>query len=234
MTCRIGNVTHSTVWPGPGLFVALSLACTAGMMAARYFGVPRLVLPMTLLASTGFLFAAWAAGAFQSGRGRLLFMALAGCWAGDLLGPGNFVLGAVCFLFAHLAFIAAFSLAGFHPRRMCVASLSAALLAAFLLGFFWPGIPLGEQALVAAYVLVISGMVVTVAASKSVSPLFLAAALLFYVSDIFVARWRYGEGGALNGYICYPLYYLACNLFALGAGVFLRCGDRRRVPVLTP
>lgn len=227
-----GKAPSASLWPVLSVF--FSLACAAGMVAARHYGARGVAMPLTFGASTGFLFAAWSAGAFQSGRGRLLFLALVGCWTGDLLGPHHFVLGAVCFLLAHLAFIAAFTLAGFHPRRMCVASLSAALLAAFLLGFFWPGIPLEERVLVAAYVLVISGMVVAVAASKSATPLFLAAALLFYLSDIFVARWRYGEGGALNGYLCYPLYYLACNLFALGAGEFSRRGNRRGETVLTP
>lgn len=198
--------------------MCLSLACAAGMVAARHFGARGLAMPLTVGASTGFLLAACFSGALQSGGGRLLFLALAGCWAGDLIGPRSFVAGAVCFLLAHFAFIAAFAVHGLHCRRARAAALASALPGAFLLFFFWSGVPPGEHALVVAYVLVISGMVAVASASKAATPLFLAAALLFYMSDIFIARWRYGGGGAMNGLVCYPLYYLACNLFALGAG----------------
>ena len=199
------------------LFSAVSLGCAALMTLDWFTPVPVGFFRLVLGASTGFVLAGLAAGALKTWRGRMLLLGLAGCWGGDMLGLRDFVAGALSFLLAHVAFIAVFAAPGLRPRRALAGTAAALVPAAVLLGIFLPGAPPGETPLVVAYVTVISLMVVSAFASRDAAPVFLAAAVLFYVSDIFVARWRYGDGAAMNGVFCYPLYYLSCNLFALGA-----------------
>ncbi len=199
------------------LFSAVSLGCAALMTLDRFTPVPAPFIYLVLGASTGFVLAAAAGGAPATWRGRGLLLGLIGCWGGDIIGSRDFVAGALSFLLAHVAFIAVFAAPGVRPRRLLGGTAVAAVPAAVLLRAFLPGVPPGETLLVAGYVAVISLMVVCAFASRDAAPVFLAAAVLFYVSDIFVARWRYGDGGAVNGVFCYPLYYLSCNLFALGA-----------------
>ena len=199
------------------LFSAVSLGCAALMTLGRFMPVPVDFFRLVLGASTGFVLAAAAAGALKTWRGRGLLLGLAGCWGGDVIGSRHFVAGALSFLLAHVAFIAVFAAPGLRLRRALAGTAVAVVPAALLLRAFLPGVPPGETLLVAGYVAVISLMVVCAFASRDAAPVFLAAAVLFYVSDIFVARWRYGDGAAINGTLCYPLYYLACNLFALGA-----------------
>jgi hypothetical protein len=44
------------------------------------------------------------------------------------------------------------------------------------------------------------------------------AASLFYLSDIAVAYWRFMPGdNSRCAFLCYPLYYPACLLLALGS-----------------
>ena len=199
------------------LFSAGSLGCAALMTLGRFTPVPVPFIWLVLGASTGFVLAGAAGGAPATWRGRGLLLGLIGCWGGDVIGSRDFVAGALSFLLAHIAFIAVFAAPGVRPRRLLAGAAVAAVPGAALLRSFLPGVPPGETLLVAAYVAVISLMVVCAFASRDAAPVFLAAAVLFYVSDIFVARWRYGDGAAINGTLCYPLYYLACNLFALGA-----------------
>ena len=201
--------------PAALLLSAASLAAAAGLSAGRLWRLPVGPLPLVLTASTGFLLAAVAAGAWRTARGRLVGLALIGCWAGDLVGQRHFVAGALCFLVAHLAFSGAFLSAGLRRLATLGWGSAAMVSAAVVLRVFLPAVPAAEVPLVVAYVVVISVMVVAVGASRAAPAPAVAAAVLFYVSDIFVARWRYGFGGSLNALFCYPLYYLACNLFAL-------------------
>ena len=78
-------------------------------------------------------------------------------------------------------------------------------------------VPEHERVTILAYVAVIGAMLALAAAAGNSKSLLLLAATLFYISDVFVARWRYG-GGPFNGYLCYPLYYTSCALFAWTGG----------------
>ena len=197
------------------VLAVLTALLTAAMLAARVSSYGSLVLPLTVAASTGFLLMALAGRCWSTWYGRFIALGLAGCWVGDVVGPANFMAGVAAFLAAHLGFIIAFLCHG--PRRNnlvrgLLVLLPSALLAAWLL----PHVSAGDQPLVVAYLVVISVMV-ALAAGASGSPggrWALAAAIIFYVSDIFVARWRYVAPGPLNMFLCYPLYYTACVLFA--------------------
>ncbi len=78
-----------------------------------------------------------------------------------------------------------------------------------------------ELVLVPSYMVVITTMVVFsggVRDARMRAVVFLAA-ILFYISDIFVAEGRYVKVIEDTAYYCYPLYYAACFLFAWSVGV---------------
>ncbi len=170
--------------------------------------------PATLIASTGFVLVALLGGATRDAFGRFMLVALACCWAGDMLGPLNFMLGTYAFLLAHLLFIPAFLALRPAWRATCLAALPVGLVSLGSTALLWPGIPPEDRATIALYTVAISVMVALAFGAGHRSRLVPIAAILFYTSDHFVARWKY-VGGDWNGLVCYPLYYTACLLFAL-------------------
>jgi uncharacterized membrane protein YhhN len=134
-----------------------------------------------------------------------------------------FLTGLVAFLLGHAAYIAAFS------QRTSLAApdpLAVALVAATGLGIFLYLRPRVGRMLVpvVAYMVVISVMLaaawtVAVAEPGVSGRRLLLAAVLFYLSDITVARDRFVTGPRfLNRLVGLPLYYSAQFLFAFSIG----------------
>ena len=197
------------------LLTGVVVVCVTGMVMPFLTGDSS-SFPFMKMASAGFVLVAVACGAVKDSYGRLVLAGLLCCAAGDMLGSKNFVAGLGAFLLAHLVFIAAFAVHGISLRRL-TATLPAALLAtAALLTWLYPHVPASDRFPVLAYVAVITAMLVTAGSGSegATGKLILAAAVLFYVSDIFVARWKYVSPGSINGLFCYPLYYSACLSFA--------------------
>lgn len=183
------------------------------MYGIRLDYVPGSQVIWAVVASTGFL---WAAGSGLSRHdvfGALVFVGLVGCWFGDVIGPFNFMTGVYAFFVAHAAFIAACWTRGINWHRAGMALLPMLLVSTTVLWVILPKTPQDEVLKIVAYTVVISTMVVTALGAGSKSPPLVAAAILFYVSDVFVAFWRFGDS-ATSGWICYPIYYAACLLFA--------------------
>jgi len=186
-----------------------------GMQAVRLAELRALVTPCILIASTAYLALGLASGGLRTAFGRATMCGLVCCWIGDVTGPGNFTLGLAAFLVGHLFFAASFAIHGIAVRRAAIAFVLVLIISMGAGAMLWPHVPTGERAPFVAYCAVISIMLVTAAAALPGLPLALPAAAIFYVSDICVARWRYADS-AIDGYICYLLYYTACALFALG------------------
>jgi len=151
-----------------------------------------------------------------------LRLGLVACALGDVLGPRNFHLGVACFLAAHAAFCIGFRGHGVKGRRLLtwgpvVLAASLALVGLWL----WPHLPVRDRPLITAYTAIISVMALMAAAlgQSGIRTWLWAGAWIFYLSDIFVARWRFVDPSSANGLFCYPLYYLACTLLAWGSGV---------------
>jgi len=210
-----------------GALAIIVLFSTAAMLGARHTKHSGWAMPLTGIASTGYLLIAMAGGARHLWYGRFLGLGLAGCWIGDIAGPGNFIAGAVAFLLGHVAFIAAFAAQGIARRRL-FAGLLLLPVSAGLAAWLLPHVPPGEQKTIAAYLLTISAMVV-MAVGASGAPgghVALMGAILFFISDIFVARWRYVTPGPSNIFLCYPMYYLACITLAVSIWAARRpCGE---------
>jgi len=192
---------------------ALTAVSVVAMLLARYARYGELGFALIVVASTSYLLIGLLAGGLGSWYGRLMVVALVFCWVGDVVGPGNFLAGVGAFLLAHLGLIGAFLSRGLIAKR-CLATAAAVLgVSGSLFLWIYPHVPKEQHALIFAYMFVISAMVVLAGGVRGGGTLILVAAVTFYVSDIFVARWRYVSPGFINGVICYPLYYAACVMF---------------------
>jgi uncharacterized membrane protein YhhN len=197
------------MWPWVGLTVvalgALLLAEVRQHRVGLWVSKP--------LASLGFLGVAWAGGALESSYGTAVGVGLVLCWWGDVLLIRKerrwFLAGLVAFLAGHVAYGVAFALAGLDPRGIAAGGLFVGVSAVPILRWLWPNVQGAMRGPVGAYVAVISGMVaLACGASVAGGPLIaLVGALLFYASDLFVARQRFVRAGSVNRLIGLPLYY---------------------------
>jgi uncharacterized membrane protein YhhN len=176
-------------------------------------------------ASTGFIATALAAGAADSGYGRWVLAALALGWVGDVALVSSarswFLAGLVAFLLSHLAYVAAFAALGLHGAGTAVAAAALVVPAVVVGRWLWGRVPGEMRGPVLAYIAVISVMVAgAVGAAVDGAPkVIAAAALLFYASDLFVARDRFVAAGFVNRLVGLPIYYGAQILFALSTGL---------------
>ncbi len=213
--------------------IAATLVMFAGLAAMLfvrhgYFG--HLGRVWTIAASSAFVAAPLLGGGLGMAYGRAVIVALIGCWFGDVLGPRDFILGLAAFLVGHLAFITAFALRGIRWQRCAVSLVPQTIATLAILVWLMPHVHAADRFPVIAYILVINGMLATAAgASEGVSGrIALAAAVIFFVSDIFVARWRYVNPSPANAYFCYPLYYTACILFGWSVYYAAKAASLRR------
>jgi uncharacterized membrane protein YhhN len=198
--------------------VALVAVGVVGMLVVWQYSLgSRARMMTTVLASTSYVLVALAGGGLLTGYGRLAVAALLLCWLGDLLGPGAFKVGLVAFLLAHLAWIGAFYCRGIESRRFLVGFPLGLCVSAVAFLWVFPHLPPDDVPAVLAYTLVITVMLVTACSSRAGASyrLILLGAMLFYVSDLFVARARYVSPGRINQFVGYPLYYGSCVLLAL-------------------
>lgn len=182
------------------------------------------------LASAGFVWTAVEAGAADHLVGQIMLVGFALGWLGDvlLIPPDKraFLAGLVAFLLGHVAFVAAFVVRGVDAALTGAVLLPLALVAAGVLRWLWP--TLGRmRGPVVAYVAVIAAMVATAVGTalggsagvgRPPSGLLLAGALLFFVSDLAVARNRFVAPGFVNRAWGLPAYYGGQLLLALGSG----------------
>jgi uncharacterized membrane protein YhhN len=174
-----------------------------------------------ILASSSFLGLALAAGAWDSTYGRAILAALVLSWWGDLLllsrRPASFRAGLMCFLLAHLAYVAAFLISGIDLPTSMLAAAVLAPLAALTTRWLLPRVPSSLKAPVGIYVVVITAMVAAAAGALGAGARLslLGAAGAFYLSDLAVARERFVARSLWNRRWGLPLYYLAQVVFAL-------------------
>lgn len=207
----------------PPVFYALvTLTATAGLVL---FDVvdwrPGRAVAKTI-AATGFVAAAWAGGAMDSAYGRWILTGLAFSWVGDIAllargTPGLFRLGLGSFLVGHLAYSVAFVVRGIS---LPVGALMAALLVGpvvLTLRWLGPHVSDSMRTPVRAYVAVITAMVAFAAATVAFggNAWILVGALLFYVSDLAVARERFVTPSVWNGVWGSPAYFLGQVVLAL-------------------
>jgi uncharacterized membrane protein YhhN len=210
-----------TVAPAFALLTALFLAA---LLVAERLGEARLKAVAKPLASASFLACALAAGAWQSPYGTWVLVGLTLSSIGDvcLLSREKrpFKAGLIAFLLAHVAYGGAFLASGVAPRSAALATVVVLAPALVTTRWLLPHVDGPMKRPVATYIVVISGMLVLGAGAFASSgrPVLLVAPLLFYLSDLAVARDRFVEAGSVNRLVGLPLYYAAQVLFALSTG----------------
>jgi len=148
-----------------------------------------------------------------------LVVGLALCAIGDvlLIWERSFDLGLASFLLGHIAYIAAFHAATpvLEWERWILAPVAMVSFGA--LAWLWPH--LGRRRVpVGVYVLAITVMVwgaLAATTGGALGPMIAVGAVLFYLSDLTVARDRFVHPDFLNRAIGLPMYYAAQILIAL-------------------
>jgi len=165
------------------------------------------------LASTGFVATALAGGAWQTTYGRWVVLALVLSWWGDVLliprQRAAFAAGLASFLAGHLAFAVAFLARGVALPWLIVTLVVVALLAVAVDRWLQPHVPAKLRVPVRAYFAAISFMVACALGTWGFAgcariPI---GALLFFFSDLSVARDRFVAPGFVNRLWGLPFYY---------------------------
>jgi uncharacterized membrane protein YhhN len=195
------------------VFGALTLVAVGALLFAEFRGVRALVWVAKPLASSGFVAASLASGALESAYGRSVLFALVLCWLGDVLlipqARAAFLAGLVSFLLGHVAFAFAFAQRGIalgFGAPALVAALAGGLV---FLRYCEPHVPAALRHPVRVYVAAISLMLACAAGTlgKAGDPTILLGALMFWLSDLAVARDRFIAPGPWNRLWGLPLYY---------------------------
>jgi uncharacterized membrane protein YhhN len=210
----------------PAVTVALVLATASLVVALVSLERTGMAwrLPVKALASTGFVAVALATGALDTLYGQWVLVGLCLAWVGDVLlalpGRRAFLGGLVAFLLGHVGYVIAFGVRGFGSVVVGVAAMGVAVTAVVVWRWLRPHLDAAMVGPVAAYVVVISMMVVAAfaTAGSDLDVRIVAGAVLFHLSDLFVARQRFVAPGAVNRVVGLPMYYAAQILVALSVG----------------
>jgi uncharacterized membrane protein YhhN len=180
-----------------------------------------------MVASSAFLGAAWAAGAFTSGYGRWVFLALGFSLLGDLLllargRKSLFLLGMLGFIVARAAYGAAFLTLEFSPVGFLAGAAVSGAAAYWTHRWLAPHLTGVFRAAVPAYLAVIAAMLALAvsAAAATGHAAMVVGASAFALSDLSVARGRFiGHSWAVKAWGL-PLYYgaqlvLGCSVSTL-------------------
>lgn len=200
----------------PLVFTLSGVLCVMAALISHFVGMRSCFLFGLWGASTSYLLLALSNRSHKSRTGWLMMAALAACALGDFFGPGNFEAGVAAFALAHLLFSACFISIGLSRARFPYAVVATIAVSTLVLYWIHPHLEAGEQTLVWGYALVIGVMLTTALSLRKheAAATIVGAAIIFYVSDLFVARWRFVDESSMNAYFCYPLYYTACLMFA--------------------
>ena len=171
-------------------------------------------------ASTLFIAIAVSSGAVESPFGQMILVGLVLSWLGDVfLIPRHqlsFITGLGSFLLAHVAYSVAFVLQPLATTPLIIGAIAMFAFAAAVVRWLWLHLSPTLKPAVAAYVVAISVMVILACGTITAAGLQLViGAVLFAVSDVFVARERFVTSAVANRLWGLPLYYLAQLVLAL-------------------
>ncbi|MFT7582483.1 MAG: putative membrane protein YhhN [Myxococcota bacterium] len=202
-------------------WILLTVVALAAVLWIERYSEHRYIWIAKPLASTGFIGAAVANDAFLTPYGRMVFIALVWSMLGDILlikrdSRAAFLMGLVAFLIGHIGFAVAFSVRGVEPTWMWASMAGLALVMWVVLRWLWPHVPAAMKIPVLAYIVVITVMVAMAFGTHGVAPhgVLLTGAILFYLSDLTVARQRFVTKAYANRLVGLPLYYAGQLLFA--------------------
>jgi len=202
-------------------FAYLCGAACAALVAGLLLDQLQFAAVAKVIASTALVAAAIAAGAFASRYGMAILVGLSLSWFGDvfLIGESErwFLFGLVSFLLAHVAYTTAFIGTGVDRNWTLAASVPIVIIAVLVLLWLAPLVPAGLVWPVRVYTAVISLMVITAFGTlgAGASPLIVAGACLFFISDLSVAATRFADPLFPTYILGLPLYYAGQLCLAL-------------------
>ena len=188
----------------------VSIAREQGMLAAI----------AKVAASACMVLAATTGGALEHPSGRLVTLGLCLSAAGDvfLIGRGRlaFLAGLVAFALAHVAYVAACLAMGVAMGTGVAAAAGLTLVALRVWRWLSPHVPAAMRWPVRGYIVVITAMVAcALGAWTRGAPAGLPlGAVLFFLSDLSVARERFVVSSTLNRFWGLPAYYAGQLLIA--------------------
>ncbi len=201
------------------LLLVLVAVLVSGTLLSEALGRRWLEVVCKPAASACFLLLAWRTAAAGDPYGAWVLLALALSAAGDvlLMFPGAFKAGLLAFLLGHVAYVAAFHT--LWPASSWPFALAAPVAVSSALAARWLLPHAGRlKAAVAAYIAVITVMVwggMSVGIGPPARALAAIGAVLFYLSDLAVARNRFVHKALANRLWGLPAYYLGQCLLAL-------------------
>lgn len=205
-------------------WIALTVVAALILVVSRLLDTsPWLWGTAKQIASTGFVLTALSAGALRSRYGKLLFSGLVLSWWGDafLIGSGDtfFQLGLVSFLLGHVMYCVAFAAHGVRVRGIAIAIAVVLPSAVGVLWWLMPSVSADLKIPVIAYIVVISTMVILAGGTfaKGAPKVILVGAVLFYMSDISVARGQFAPSAFPDYVWGLPFYYGGQILLAYSA-----------------
>jgi uncharacterized membrane protein YhhN len=195
----------------------------AGGVASLLYGIRtehRVLETLSkVVASSCFVLLGWLRFSEGSSVDTWIVVGLVLCAAGDILliFDRSFDLGLLSFLSGHVAYVVAFAAAAGIAGWPLLPLAPLAIIGLVTGRWLWPH--LGHRRLsVTAYIVVISVMVwgaVAVAIKDALPWTIALGALLFYISDLAVARHRFIKTEFLNRALGLPAYYAGQFLIAL-------------------
>lgn len=204
--------------------LAFAYLCGAGcvvLVAGLVLDYSSLAAVAKIVASTAFIATAISARAVASRYGSIVLAGLVFSWFGDafLIGESErwFLFGLVSFLLAHVAYITAFVGAGVDRTWTLAATVPIIFIAVLVLLWLAPLVPGGLIWPVRIYTAVISLMVITAFGTlgAGASPLIVAGACLFFISDLSVAATRFAVPLFPTYILGLPIYYAGQLCLAL-------------------
>lgn len=206
--------------------LALYGALIPGLLVAELNENRLLQRVLKPAAAIGFIFIALCVGATDHQYGLIILAGLIACALGDVCllsrnSPKLFIAGMAAFAFGHLAYLYAFAGVAAEVSTLALI-IKAALVTLIGVGVYkWlqPHLPKDMQLAVPLYFFIILIMLITALNLPLEWPLVLAmvGAVLFVISDVFVARDRFVSPTPRNAFVITPLYFGAQALIALSA-----------------
>lgn len=204
--------------------LAFAYLCGAGcvvLVVGLLLDQSAIAATAKLVASSAFIATAISAGALASRYGTVILAGLILSWFGDAFLISNnerwFLFGLVGFLCAHIAYITAFVEAGVDRNWTLGAAVPVLLIAMLVLLWLAPHVPGSLMWPVRIYTAVISLMVIMAFGTlgSGASPLIVAGACLFFISDLSVAAMQFTDPLFPTYVLGLPLYYSGQLCFAL-------------------
>ena len=180
------------------------------------------------IAALGFILLAIYFGALNSNYGKIIFTGLLACAAGDVFllsrkSEKLFMGGMAAFAIGHLAYVWAFiqNISGDYSITVMASCIFTLFSTAIFFAWLKPKLSQDMRLPVFFYTLIILSMVLTSITINRQGAFILApiGAIMFAISDMFVARDRFVKPDAKNAFAITPLYFGAQVLFALSTQI---------------